>query len=59
VPLPYLSKNNPEERLVLMSFSYHNGKEELGVWRTGPGRPDPAEEEWMAKAKANPRLLTI
>jgi hypothetical protein len=38
---------------------YHNGKEELGVWRTGPGRPDPSEEEWMTKAKANPKLLTV
>jgi hypothetical protein len=42
VPLKYLAKNNPEERLVVFSFKYKNGKEEVGVWRTGPGKPDPA-----------------
>lgn len=41
VPLKYLAKNNPEERLVVFSFKYKNGKEEVGVWRTGPGKADP------------------
>lgn len=26
VPLKYLAKNNPEERLVVFSFKYKNGK---------------------------------
>ena len=44
VPIPYLSKNSPDDRLIFLSFTYHNGKEELALWRNGPGRPDPSEE---------------
>lgn len=51
VPLNYLSRNNPEERLAVFSFSYKGSKEMISVWRTGPGRPDPSEEEWVAKSR--------
>ena len=51
VPLNYLAKNNQEERLVMFSFKFKTGKEEVGVWRTGPGRPDPSEEEWVGKSR--------
>jgi hypothetical protein len=57
VPVPYLSKT--EDRLVVLSFVYNNGKDEVAVWRTGPGKPDISEEEWMSKARNNPKTVTI
>lgn len=57
--MPYLSKTNPEERLVALSCVYNNGKDEVALWRTGPGRPDPIEDDWMAKAKAMNKIVTI
>lgn len=57
--MPYLSKNGTEDRLVVLSFVYNNGREEVALWRTGPGRPDASEEEWMTRAKANPKIQTI
>lgn len=51
VPLNYLSRNNPEERLVVFSFSYKNAKDEVSVWRTGPGRADASEDEWVSKSR--------
>lgn len=43
VPLPYLSRMGTDERLIVLSFVYHNGREEVTVWRTGPGRSDHSE----------------
>jgi hypothetical protein len=51
VPLNYLSKNNQDERLVVFSFKYKSSKEDVGVWRTGPGRADPVEDDWVAKSR--------
>ena len=56
--MPYLSKRG-EERIIVLSFVYHTGREELGVWRTGPGKADSSEEDWMGKARSNPKILTI
>lgn len=57
--MPYLSKNNKDERLVVLSCVYNNGKDEVALWRTGPGRPDPSEEEWMSKTKQSAKVVTI
>jgi hypothetical protein len=57
--LPYLSKSNTEERLVVLSCVYNNGREEVALWRTGPGRVDPSEDDWMGKAKALKKIVTI
>lgn len=43
----------------MLSFVYNNGRDEVALWRTGPGRADPCEEEWMSKAKSNPKIQTI
>jgi hypothetical protein len=59
VPFPYLSKNNPEERLVTLSFIFTNGKTNIGVWRTGAGRPDPSEEDWINKSRNLASLFTL
>lgn len=54
-----MSKNNPDERLVTLSFIFNNGKDTIGVWRTGAGRPDPAEDEWIGKSKCSSNLFTL
>lgn len=45
--------------MMVLSLVYHNGKEEVALWRTGPGRGDPSEEQWLAQAKNNPKVLTV
>ena len=44
---------------MILSFVYNNGRDEVVVWRTGPGRPDSSEEGWLARAKANPKIFTL
>lgn len=35
-------------------------KEEITVWRTGPGRPEPTEDEWISKTRhPSSRLYTL
>ena len=51
VPLRYIGRRNTETRLVVLSYVYTLQSEKIGLWRTGPGNPDPYEEEWITKAK--------
>ena len=55
--MPYVSKSECDERLVVLSFRLDK---EVTVWRTGPGRPDPLEDPGLGKSKmANARFHTI
>jgi len=31
----------------------------VALWRTGPGKMDPSEDDWMGKAKAMKKIVTI
>lgn len=40
VPKPFVGKRNQHDRLVLLSYT-HESKKPVGLWKTGPGKPDP------------------
>ena len=44
--------------MIIFSFGYE-GKSSLGFWRSGPGRSDPQEEEWIPKAVKSKDHLVI
>lgn len=51
VPLKFIGKRNIDTRIVVLSYLYIIQNEKIGLWRTGPGNPDPFEEEWISKAR--------
>jgi hypothetical protein len=53
VPLRYIGKRNVETRIVVLSYVYSLQNEKVCLWRTGPGAPDPFEEEWVIKARTS------
>ena len=43
VPLKFIGKRNTDTRIVILSYLYQIQNEKVGLWRTGPGNPDPFE----------------
>lgn len=40
VPKPFVGKRNQNDRIVLLTY-VHEGKKSVGLWKSGPGKPDP------------------
>lgn len=49
MPKPFVGKRNQHDRIVLLSYA-HDGKKSVGLWRSGPGKPDPDEVNWVPNA---------
>jgi hypothetical protein len=43
----------------VLSAIYKLKEDKIGFWRTGPGNPDPSEDEWVPKAKHTKKHLAI
>ena len=58
VPKTFIGKRNPIERVILLSFTLQN-KGDVGLFRNGPGKPDPQEEKWVPVASKKSDHIVI